>query len=130
MKKDISFPKIENVFVAIVKEGEKDWKVYLLNRSENALDTVMVTSKGYGKKGNEEQKTSVLRHMIPKIEAGEYALIEPIHEQVFHLNNEYWVSFFVDGQLYDKKYIFVPESIIGENLSHIKELNLPGVLHH
>ena len=130
MKKDIDFPKIENVFVAIVKADEDDWKVYLLNRSSNALDTVMITSKGYGKKGKEEQKTSVLRHMIPKIEAGEYALIEPIHKQVFHLTNEYWVSFFIDGQLYDKKYIFVPETIISDNLSPIKELNLPGVLHH
>ncbi len=129
MKKDISFPKIENVYVAIVKEGDEDWKVYLLNRSENDLDNLMVTSKGYGEKDGQEQKTSILRHMIPRLEAGEYALIEPIHEQVFHLNNEYWVSFFIDGQLYDKKYIFVPETIIGENLSPIKELGLEGVLH-
>ena len=110
------------------KDAEQ-WRVYLLNRSDKHLDTVMVTSKGYGIKGGEEQKTSVLRHMIPRIESGEYALIEPIDEQVFHLNNEYWVSFFIDGQLYDKKYIFVPETIIKENLSYIDELQTEGVLH-
>ena len=89
----------------------------------------MVTSKGYGKKDGEEQKTSILRHMIPTINAGEYALIEPIDPNVFHLNNEYWVSFFIDNQLYDKKYIFVPDSIIEDNLVPIRELGLKGVLH-
>ncbi|MEQ8469531.1 MAG: hypothetical protein RIC35_00010 [Marinoscillum sp.] len=128
MKKDINFPKIENVYVSIVKDDE-GWKVFLLNRQDKQLDTVMVTSKGYGEKAGEEQKTSVLRHMIPKIEPGEYALIEPISEEVFHLNNEYWVSFFIDGQLYDKKYIFVPETIIQDNLSFIPELKMEGVLH-
>ncbi len=128
MKKDIKFPQIENVFVSVVKDSE-GWKVYLLNRHDKQLDTVMVTSKGYGKKDGTEQKTSVLRHMIPQIEPGEYALIEPIAEEVFHLNNEYWVSFYIAGQLYDKKYIFVPETIIKDNLSFIPELKLEGVLH-
>lgn len=130
MIKDIKFTEIENVFVAIVEDkADGVWKVYLLNRQEKELETVMVTSKGYGEKDGETQKTSMLRHMIPKIEAGEYALIEPISEDVFHLNNEYWVSFFIDAQLYDKKYIFVPETIIKEHLSFIPELNMEGVLH-
>ena len=128
MKKDINFPQIEDVFVSVVKDVE-GWKVYLLNRTDNSLETVMITSKGYGLKDGKEQKTSVLRHMMPKIESGEYALVEPIAEEVFHLNNEYWVSFYIDGQLYDKKYIFVPETIIKENLSFIPELKLQGVLH-
>lgn len=128
MKKDIKFPQIEDVYVSVTKD-EADWKVYLINRSDKLLENVMVTSKGYGTKNGKEQKTSVLRHMIPKIEASEYALVEPITEEVFHLTNEYWVSFYIDGQLYDKKYIFVPETIIKENLSFIPELKLQGVLH-
>ncbi|MEP0365453.1 MAG: hypothetical protein ABJN36_08230 [Cyclobacteriaceae bacterium] len=128
MKKDIKIPKIEDVLVAVAKDGDS-WKVYLLNRNASKLETVMVTSKGYGEKQGEEQKTSVLRHMIPHLESGEYALIESIDPQVFHLNNEYWVSFFIGGQLYDKKYIFVPDSIVKENLSFIPELEMEGVLH-
>lgn len=128
MKKDIKIPKIEDVLVAVAKDGDS-WRVYLLNRNRSKLETVMVTSKGYGEKEGEEQKTSVLRHMIPHLESGEYALIESIDPQVFHLNNEYWVSFFIDGQLYDKKYIFVPDSIVKENLSFIPELEMEGVLH-
>ncbi len=129
MRKDIAFPKIEDVLVAVVKDAEGAWKVYLLNRSDQVLDTILVTSKGYGAKKGEEQKTSILRHMIPQLEPGEYALIEPIDERVFHLNNEYWVSFFLDGKLFDKKYIFVPDSIVSENHSFIPELKLEGILH-
>jgi hypothetical protein len=128
MKKDIAFPKIENVLVTVAKDNDT-WNVYLLNRNDKTLDTVLVTSKGYGDLEGEDQKTSTLRHMIPQLEPNEYALIEPIDPQVFHLNNEYWVSFFIDGQLFDKKYIFVPDSIVKNNLSFIPELNMEGVLH-
>jgi hypothetical protein len=128
MKKDIAFPKIENVLVTVAKDNDT-WNVYLLNRNDKTLDTVLVTSKGYGNLEGEDQKTSTLRHMIPQLEPNEYALIEPIDPQVFHLNNEYWVSFFIDGQLFDKKYIFVPDSIVKNNLSFIPELNMEGVLH-
>ena len=128
MRKDIDFSPVKDVTVTIVKEDD-GWKVYLLNRSENKLDTVMVTSRGYGKKDGNEQKTSLLRHAIPYLDPGMYALIEPIDQSVFHLNNEYWVSYFMDGQVYDKKFIFVPETIKVENLTDIPELNAQGVLH-
>lgn len=129
MIKDISRPEVENVLLAVVKHDADDWKVYLLNRSNEVLHTVMTTSKGYGNKEGEAQKTSILRHMIPHLEANEYALIEPMDPSVFHLSNEYWVSYFIDKQLYDKKYIFVPDSIKDENMVYIKELDQKGVLH-
>ncbi|MFT6882612.1 MAG: hypothetical protein ACI83W_001114 [Marinoscillum sp.] len=128
MRKDIVFPKIEHVYIAVAKDDEQ-WKVYLINRGDDLLENIMITSKGYGMKDGVEQKTSILRHMIPHLDSGEYGLIEPIDEQVFHLNNEYWVSFFIGGQVYDKKYIFVPESIIGEHLSFIPELKMKGIMH-
>jgi hypothetical protein len=52
-----------------------------------------------------------------------------ITPDVFHLNNEYWVSYYIGTQLYDKKYVFVPETIQDENLIPIEGLNLEGVLH-
>ncbi len=128
MRKDIVFPKIEHVYIAVAKDDEQ-WKVYLINRGKDLLENIMITSKGYGMKDCVEQRTSILRHMIPHLDKGEYGLIEPIDEQVFHLNNEYWVSFFIGGQVYDKKYIFVPESILGEHLSFIPELKMKGVMH-
>lgn len=128
MKKDIQFLPVKDVYFTVAREGE-DWKVFLINRSQDILENVMITSKGYGEKDGKKQQTSVLRHAIPKLEAGEYALIEPIDPQVFHLNNEYWLSFFIDTQVFDKKYIFVPDSISEDNLSFIPELNLQGILH-
>lgn len=127
MKKDIDFSPVKDVHVVIAKEDV--WKVFLINRNMNKLENVMVTSRGYGETKTETQKTSVLRHMIPFIDPGEYALIEPIDESVFHLNNEYWVSYFIDGHVYDKKFIFVPDSIIEENLTFIEELQMKGILH-
>jgi len=53
-----------------------------------------------------------------------------IDASLFHLNNEYWVSYFVGNQIYDKKFIFVPESIIEQNLIHVPILNMQGVLHN
>lgn len=129
MNKDIDFPKVEDVYLTVVRGEEDLWQVYMLNRNKSTLENVMITSKGYGKKNGKEQKTSILRHMIPKLFSGEYALIEPIDPGVFHLNNEYWVSFFIGNQLYDKKYIFVPDSIIEDNLMFIAELGKKGILH-
>ncbi len=129
MRKDIEFPTVEDVYMVVAQENE-GWRVYLVNRNPAVLENILVTSKGYGHKDGEEQKTSVLRHMIPQLPSGEYALIEPIDESVFHLNNEYWLSFYIGRQVYDKKYIFVPDSIIEANLSEVPELGLKGVLHN
>ena len=48
---------------------------------------------------------------------------------VFHLNNEYWVSYFIGKQIFDKKFIFVPDSIIEKNIVTIPALGLEGILH-
>lgn len=128
MKKDIDFSPVKNVHVVVAETGE-GWKVFLINRNSQKLENVMITSRGYGELKNETQKTSTLRHMIPYLEPGMYALIEPIDEAVFHLNNEYWVSYFMEGQVYDKKFIFVPETIIEDHLVYIEELKMKGILH-
>lgn len=133
MKKDISFLPVEGVKIAVVKKSDPkaafDWVVYLLNENEVAITNVIVASRGYGFKGEEQQKTSILRHIIGEVAARDYAVIESIDPGVFHLNNEYWVSYYIDGQVYDKKFIFVPESITEANLSRIPRLDLEGVVH-
>ncbi len=134
MKKDIPFLPVEGICIAISRQKEDladyVWNVYLINRNEYKIDNVLVSSKGYGynDKG-EEQTTSTLRHHIPELDAGAYALVEPIDPNVFHLNNEYWVSYYVNNQIYDKKFIFVPDTLVESNLIFIEKLNLEGVLH-
>ncbi len=133
MKKDIPFLPVEGVKIAVVHQKDSDaafdWVVYLLNENDVTINNVFVTSRGYGFNGEEQQKTSTLRHVIGDVAAHDYALIESIDPAVFHLNNEYWVSYFINGQVYDKKFIFVPDSIVEENLSRIEQLSLTGVVH-
>ena len=58
----------------------------------------------------------------------EAAKIEPIMEEVFGLSNEYWVSFWVNDVMYDKKFVFVAESISERNMKEIPLLGEKGVM--
>ncbi|MFA0962436.1 hypothetical protein AB9P05_11595 [Roseivirga sp. BDSF3-8] len=133
MKKDISFKPVENVILAVAREqnegGQLEWRSYIINKNSEPLETVLIITKGYGEKDGQPQKTSTLRHMIDRLEGGSYAMIEPVDEAVFHLSNEFWVSYYVNGQIYDKKFIFVPGSFDEENVGPIPELDLEGITH-
>lgn len=132
MKADLPLNVVEDIYVAIVLESDSpegaDWQVYLINEHKHTLNNVMVSSKGYGKKDDREVTTSVLRHFIGDVEPKEYARIEPIDPQVFGLTNEYWLSYYIDGTIYDKKYIFLPDSIVDENMTRVPVLDRPGIL--
>jgi hypothetical protein len=133
MIKDIKIPEVKNVTLAIARKknpGESDdWKVYLINNNDHPIENTLVASKGYGEKDGEAQQTSVLRHFLETVPAHSIALIEPIDPALFHLNNEYWVSYYVGRQIFDKRFVFVPDAIREENISFIKELDMEGVLH-
>lgn len=132
MKKDIVPPPVEDIAVAVVKEqnelAETEWNVYLLNLKNKKIEGVLVTSQGYGTFNDEDVKTSTLRHFLDVVNPHEYSKIEPIVENLFGLNNEYWVSFFVDSVMYDKKYIFLPETINEDNFIMIPLINKKGVM--
>ncbi|MFD1628517.1 hypothetical protein [Pseudopedobacter beijingensis] len=132
MKKDLPQNIVEDISVAVVLESEtpenKNWGVYIINLKSQDLHNVLITSKGYGTKNGTEVKTSVLRHMIPVITAHTYTKIEVIDEQVFGLNNEYWISYYIDKNIYDKKFIFLPESIVESNFIKVPLINKAGVM--
>jgi hypothetical protein len=133
MKKDIDFGTVEGISVAVAttpnESGVDAWNVYLINNNPFPIENVLVSSKGYGILDGEEVKTSMLRHMFELVEAKSFVQIEPIDPAIFHINNEYWVSYYIDHQIYDKKFIFVPDSITQDNLIEINMLNMQGVLH-
>jgi hypothetical protein len=132
MKKDLPLIIVEDISIAVVLETEtptsKVWNVYLINEKKSAIQNVLVSSKGYGLKDGREVKTTTLRHFIGDMEANSSQKIEAIDPQVFGLTNEYWLSYYVDGTIYDKKYVFLPESIVDENLIKIPLVNKPGVM--
>lgn len=132
MKKDIEFAPVTGVKLAIAEtETDKgpEWAVYIMNLNLIELHSVMITSRGYGMLDGEQRKTSTLRHMIEELGAQSIAKIEPIDPKVFALTNEFWVSYYILDQIFDKKFIFTPGSFNPSNITMIAELGLEGVLH-
>ncbi|MBN8651074.1 MAG: hypothetical protein J0L67_06595 [Cytophagales bacterium] len=133
MKKDIETPEVKNVTLAVTREKNilnlSEWKVYLINKNSFPIENTLVASSGYGQKEGETQRTSTLRHFLETVPANETVMVEPLDEKLFHLNNEYWVSYYIGTQIYDRRFVFVPDSICEANLTFIKELDKEGVLH-
>jgi hypothetical protein len=133
MMRDIEIPEVKNVTLAVVRKkqtGEQDtWIVYLINNNAFPIENTLVASKGYGLKDGEEQRTSVLRHYLETVPPRSAALVEPIDPAVFHLTNEYWVSYYIGPTIYDKRFVFVPDSIREDNIMFIKEIDMEGILH-
>lgn len=134
MKEGLLGPKVENVGVAVVKDviedGDTMYFVYLLNLRDDIMEGIIITSTGYGENANtgERVKTSTLRHSLEILLPNEAAKIEPIMEDVFGLANEYWVSFWVDEVMYDKKFVFLPETIDPNKMKIIPLLGVEGVM--
>jgi hypothetical protein len=132
MIKDIPELKVENVAIAIVREknelDETVWNSYLLNLKDQKIEGVLVTSTGYGEVNEEKVRTSTLRHFLDEVEPKSFVKIEPIIEEVFGINNEYWLSFYFNKTMYDKRYVFLAESITEANFTTIPLINKKGVM--
>ena len=137
MKQDISFDPVEGVSVAIIPDeqaltpaGQPLWQVYLLNHNDFPLENVIVNANGYGEQPDGEKvRTTTLRYLFEQVPPHTAVPVESIDPAVFHLNNQYWVSYYRGPQIFDKKFIFVPDSIVSDNLIHIALLDRQGVLH-
>lgn len=133
MKKDILFPKVEGVSICIVNENHTTnqpavWDVYLINENRHALDKVLISSKGYNNEiPNTKSCSSILRHFIGTVKARSFVKVEPIIEEVFVLHNEYFLSYYFNNILFDKKYVFLAESIQDKNFTDIPIINKKGV---
>lgn len=133
MKKDIDIPEVKDVYVAAfeetLKSGEKEWRIALINNTSSPLENVMINSRGYSdmtaKSGT---KTSTIRRMYKVISAKSAVVIEPIMPEVFHLFNEYWVTFFEEGIMKDRQFIFGPYTIDPAIKDALPVLGKTGVL--
>jgi hypothetical protein len=134
MREELLGPKVEKVGVAIIEqideEGNRIYYAYLLNLRDDIMEGIIITSTGYGENANtgEKLKTSTLRHSLEVLLPQEAAKIEPLMEDVFALSNEYWVSFWVNDVMYDKKFIFLPETITKDKMKLIPLLGEKGIL--
>ena len=103
MKKDIVVPKVEDVYVAAVKEYNEihrteDWNIYIINNKSVALEMILIVSTGY----SSDKITSTMRHKLEALHPKSYAKVELIMEDLLSLKNEFLVTFFQDNKMYDK----------------------------
>ena len=129
MKKDIEIPIAENVHVAIVPEWndeflERNWNAYIINDRDTLIEAVIAVSSGY----EADRKTSTMRHGLGDIPAKEYRKIEMIQEDLLAFNNEFFVTFFADDKLYEKRFTFEKYTISESNLVPIPVMDLEGIL--
>ena len=128
MKKDIEFPIAKDVHVAAVHEwneefSSKDWNAYIINNRTTKIDMVLIVSKGY----DGERKTSVMRHAIGVVDAKSFQKIELIQEDVLALNNEFFVTYYADNKIYEKRFLFEKNTVNQNSLSEIPLLEKDGI---
>lgn len=131
MKADIPQPAVRGVFLALICEPDfpdTPFTAYLINENKLDLTNAMVVSKGYGEVNGEQLQTSTLRHFYDCIEAQSVQRIEPISAEALSLTNEYWISYFIEGQVFDKKYIVLPGSTELGMERLIPIVGRPGIL--
>lgn len=129
MRKDIEIPKAKNVHIVAVKEWDKDftaqqWNVYLLNDRADEIAMVLVLSRGK----SEDKKTSTLRHGLGNLKPKTAAKVEFIPTEVLGFTNEYLVTFFAENKLFERKFVFGPNSISEENIAELPVLESDGIL--
>ena len=129
MKKDIEIPEVEGVYVAVVNEYNEvyktnDWNAYLINDKNVDLDIVLIVTNGY----SEDKITSTFRKKLDKLPPKSYAKIELMQEELFTLNNQFKVTFFVGNQMFEKTYLFRKNTINLKALQEIPLMKVKGVL--
>lgn len=129
MKKDIEIPIAKDVHVAIVHEWnkeflDKDWNAYIINNRATPIEMVLIVSKGF----DGEVKTSTLRYAFGNIPAKGFEKIEMVQEEVLQLTNEFFVTYYADNKLYEKRFLFEKNSVSEQNVIHIPILDIDGIL--
>jgi len=129
MKEDIEIPFAKNVYVAMVHEWNKeflskDWNAYILNNRTTPIQMVLVVSKGF----DGDRKTSTLRYAFGVIAAKSFEKIEMVQEEVLQLTNEFFVTFYADDKLYEKRFLFEKNSVNEQNAVHLPILDMDGIL--
>ena len=132
MKKDIDMPETKDVLLAVIPgivESDQ-WEVVLINNSNQILKNVLVNSSGFGTTSEGEKiQTGILRHFFEAIPSLSFQSIELIDPSVFMINNEYWVSFWLEEKLYDRRFLFVPDSISEKHLVYLEMFGKKAVVH-
>jgi len=129
LRKDIEIPEVEEVYLAAVYVFNEqfeayEWNVYLINASTEALEMALIVSRGYLKK----KETSTMRHKIEVLPAKNFAKVEFLQDDVLKLNNEFRITFFQNNKMYEKTFIFKPNTIKEDAQVEIPVIPEKGIL--
>lgn len=129
MKKDIQIPQVDHVYVAVVSEYNdiyktQDWNAYIINDKDEDLEMVLIVTSGY----SQDKTTSVFRKKLDVLPKKSFAKIELMPEELFALNNEFKVTFFLGNSMFDKTYLFRKNTINKNALQKIPLMDMKGIL--
>lgn len=129
MKKDIKIPDSKDVYVAIVLEEHpeyhtKDWNAYIINDGNTAIDTVIIVSKGF----SATKTTAEFRHQVNVLPPKSYAKIEFIEQKLLTINNQFFVTYFKNNTLLEKRFLFKANTIKQTHIKPIPVMSLQGII--
>jgi hypothetical protein len=88
----------------------------------------LVVSRAYGKINGEDRKTGTFRHAFNEVAPNASVKIELLENNVLQLNNEFMVTYFQDGKLFDKTYVFRTNTINDKALVDLPVMTKRGIL--
>lgn len=131
MKKDIIIPEAEGVFIAFVPEKDKTGKriyaVCIVNERPHPISSVIINAKGSGRIKGQEKHTDSIRFMVEHLPVNGFKSFEILLKDSLELTNEYRISFFAEGVLYEKRVIAPPKYASLQTKALIPAIGKPGV---
>jgi hypothetical protein len=131
MKKDIDrdIPKVKNVYIVASYEFNSifkvdEWTIYIVNDTTEALETVLVVSKGE----SDVKTTSILRKKLDVLPIKAFAKLEFLHEDVLEVDNIFQVTYFLKGKLLHKDFKFPKYSLKPEAIVDLPLLTSKGII--
>ncbi|NPA34525.1 MAG: hypothetical protein GXO48_06330 [Chlorobi bacterium] len=129
MLKDIDFPIGRDVEVFAVEIEERGdgrwWKVFIHNKGDKPLKNVLISSVAYDEFGR--RKTQIFRYHIDLLESREYAPLDILTPQLQSLLNEYFISYWQEGVLYERRLTFPSHHFLKDNEVDIPVLGIKGI---
>lgn len=130
MLKDLDFNKATKIEMAVAKtpnqEGESTFYLYLINKNSFALRNVLISTEAFEHEDGSGRKTSKLRHFIEELGPGSEQKIETVDPSVFGFFNHFWLSYYYEEKMFDKKFVLKPFKEF--EIEDIASLGLKGKL--
>lgn len=132
MRKDIEIDEVKDVAIAIVphlnEHGEFDWTVYFMNLKPVPVTSVLINAEARGTIDGEMRKTATMRFYMEEVAAMSAKKFELLMPDTFVLDNQYWVSFYENGKIFEKKFLFSANTITLASAVSIPLLETQGLI--